>query len=490
MDILIVFVGVLGGIMVGAMPGLTPTMGVALLVPFTFYLSVSEGLTLLGAVYVGSVYGGAITAILVNIPGAPASIATILDGHPMAKKGQPVRAIHLATVSSFVGGVIGVLLLIFFSPALSRLSLSFGPAEQFWVAMFGITIIAALSVGSVIKGLIGGVLGILLSTVGISSITGTPRFTFGLNELIGGVHPIAALIGLFALSQGLCFVEKIFSTNGESETIDLSSKSTSIKEVVAEILKSKKMLGLGTSIGSLIGLIPGAGGQIASLVAYNEAKRASNKKEEFGEGCSHGIITAESANNAMVGTSLIPLLTLGIPGSPTAAVLLGGLLMNGLWPGPGLFDENAAITYTFLYGMLGAQFFLLGIGLFGGKYFGKITQIPSHIMAPAIFIFCVIGSFAIRNNVGDIIVMLVLGVIMYFLQKIDFNPAPIALGLILGEYAEQGLLLAWRDSVAHSSLFSYFMDRPIVILFMVMSVLSVAFTVFWEYKKQKKCEAS
>ena len=472
--------------MVGAMPGLTPTMGVALLVPFTFYLSVSEGLTLLGAVYVGSVYGGAITAILINIPGAPASIATTFDGHPMAKKGQPVRAIHLATISSFIGGVTGVLLLIFFSPLLSQVSLSFGAAEQFWVAVFGITIIAALSIGSIIKGLIGGVFGLFLSTVGISSITGTSRFTFGLSELVGGVHPIAALIGIFALSQGLSFVEEIIKNGGYGEKIQLESKPNSIINAAKEVYNSKKILGLGAMIGSVIGLVPGAGGQISSLVAYNEAKRISTDKDKFGTGCSHGIITSESANNAMVGTSLIPLLTLGIPGSPTAAVLLGGLLMNGLWPGPGLFEENAAITYTFLYGMLGAQFCLIFIGLLGGKYFGRITQIPAHIMAPAIFIFCMVGSFAIRNNVGDILIMLVLGTLMYFLQKCNFSPAPMALGLILGEYAERGLLLAVRDSITSQSLWLYFTERPIVVGLMIMSILSIILTIVWEQKTKTK----
>lgn len=471
--------------MIGAMPGLTPTMGVALLVPFTFYLSVSDGLLLLGAVYVGSVYGGAITAALINIPGVPASIATTFDGHPMAKKGYAVKAIHLATLSSFIGGVVGVLLLLFFSPILSNLSLSFGSAEQFWIAVFGITIIAALSVGSLIKGILGGIFGLFLSTVGISSVTGTARFTFGINELVGGVHPIAALIGIFALAQGLTFVESIFcDDSGRGEKIELNPRANRVMDSVKELFNSKKILALGTSIGSIIGLIPGAGGQISSLVAYNEAKRVSERSDEFGSGCSHGIITTESANNAMVGTSLVPLLTLGIPGSPTAAVLLGGLLMNGLWPGPRLFEEHAEITYTFLFGMVAAQFCLLIIGLAGGRHFGKLSKIPSHLMAPAIIIFCMVGSFAIRNNVGDIIVMLVLGIMMFFLKKVDFDPAPVALGLILGEYAERGLLLAWRDSVVEGSLFMYFLNSPVVVVLMIMSVLSIALTFFWELKKK------
>ncbi|ACB85530.1 tripartite tricarboxylate transporter permease [Natranaerobius thermophilus] len=486
--LLIVAAGVFGGILVGALPGLTPTMGVALLVPFTFYLPAEQGLLMLGSVYVGSVYGGAITAILINIPGAPASIATIMDGHPMANKGEGEKAIHLATLSSFIGGVFGVILLLFFAPALARVSLNFGPAEHFWIAVFGITVIAGLSKGSIWKGIMGGAAGLWLSTIGIGEITGTARFTFESAHLTGGIGLVSMLIGLFAFPQALVFVERLFQSKETRKfNENVFHKSRSFLKGIKDIIKYKKNVIMGSIIGGLVGLVPGAGGQIAGLVAYNEVKRYSPEKDKFGTGHEGGIITTESANNAMVGCSLVPLLTLGIPGSPTAAVLLGGLLMNGLWPGPEMFQENASITYTFILGMVAAQFFMLFIGGFGGRFFKRVMYVSPGIMAPLILVFCVLGSFAERNNFSDVWFMLIVGVLMYFGMKFGFSPAPVGLGFILGEYAERGFLLANRASVSEGSLMLHFLDSPIVIVLMLLTAISIITTAVLEIsKKQKK----
>ncbi|OWZ83751.1 tripartite tricarboxylate transporter permease [Natranaerobius trueperi] len=485
----IVALGVFGGILVGSLPGLTPTMGVALLVPFTFHLSAELGLLMLGSVYVGSVYGGAITAILINIPGAPASIATMLDGHPMANKGEGEKAIHLATIASFVGGIFGVLLLMFFAPFLAQVSLNFGPAEHFWIAVFGITVIAGLSQGSIWKGLIGGAIGLWVSTIGISEITGTSRFTFGFSQLTGGIGLVSALIGLFAFPQAMTFLERTLLNKEKRNNKDnVFKKSRSFLSAINETLGSIKILGLGTFIGSLVGLIPGAGGQVAGLVAYNEARRQSSEKEKFGTGHKDGIIVTESANNAMVGCSLVPLLTLGIPGSPTAAVLLGGLLMNGLWPGPELFQENASVTYTFIFGMMLAQVCMLFIGGFGARFFKKAMYVPPNIMAPLILVLCVIGSFAARNNFGDVWSMLIIGIAMFFGLKLGFSPAPVALGFILGEYAERGFLLASRASVSEGSVILHFLDRPIVIALIILTAISIITTTIFEVKHKQNGE--
>ncbi len=488
-NVLLVFLGVLGGILVGALPGLTPTMGVALLVPFTFHLPPQEGLIMLGSVYVGSVYGGAITAILINIPGAPASIATLFDGHPMARKGEADRAIHLATLASFIGGTVGVLLLLLFAPSLSRVSLNFGPAEHFWVAIFGITVIASLSVGSLWKGLLAGSCGLFLSTVGISEITGVARFTFGSSHLAGGIGIVSCLIGLFALPQAMTFFEQQTpqappkTQVGPGQSILKTHKS--LFQALDNLWRYRIVVGLGSIIGSLVGLIPGAGGQVAGLVAYNEVKRRSKDQEKFGKGCPEGILVTESANNAMVGCSLVPLLTLGIPGSPTAAILLGGLLMNGLWPGPGLFQENASVTYTFILGLLLAQFVMLVIGVVGARLFQRVMTVSHGVMAPLILVLCVIGSFAARNNFSDVLVMVAIGLAMTVGQKAGFSPAPVALGFILGEYAERGLLLAQRASSSTGSLFLHFLDRPIVIVLMGLTALSLVTTAVLEYRRIK-----
>ncbi len=484
--LMLVAAGVFGGILIGALPGLTPTMGVALLVPFTYYLPAEQGLLMLGSVYVGSVYGGAITAILINIPGAPASIATIIDGHPMARKGEGEKAVHLATMSSFIGGVFGVMMLLFFAPALARVSLYFGPAENFWVAIFGISIIAGLSEGSVWKGVIGGALGLWMSTIGISEITGVSRFTFGLAQLSGGIGLVSALIGLFAFPQAMVFVERLCS-NGKVRQLpdNIVHKVSSFFQTLKYGVIYIKNIIMGSIIGGIVGLVPGAGGQIAGLVAYNEVKRYSSEREKFGTGHEGGILATESANNAMVGCSLVPLLTLGIPGSPTAAVLLGGLLMNGLWPGPELFQENAPITYTFILGMVAAQFFMLFIGAMGGRIFKKVMLVPSGVMAPLILIFCVLGAFAQRNNFTDVWLMMLIGLCMYIGLKLGFNPAPVGLGFILGEYAERGLLLANRVSASEGSLLLHFFNSPIVIILMILTAISLITSAIMEFRQKK-----
>jgi putative tricarboxylic transport membrane protein len=425
--VLYLVAGVGFGIIIGAIPGLTPTMGVALLVPMTFKMDPATGLIFLGGIYTGSVYGGSIAAILLNVPGAPASIATMFDGNPMAKQGDGERALYLSVLSSGIGGIFGIILLLLFAPPLAAFSLKFGPAESFWVAIFGITIIASLSDKSIVKGLIGGSIGLVLSTVGISTISGTERFTFGAIGLIGGISLVAALIGMFALSQCLSYIEELYSSDSSKKEIYTQRKKGSLKMALKNIKESLRALSLGSTIGSIVGIVPGAGGQVASLMAYNEAKRSSKKKELFGTGHPEGLIAAESSNNAMVGGSLIPLLTLGIPGSPTAAVLLGGLLIHGLWPGPELFTTYADVSYTFIFGMLIAQLVMVVLGILGGQYFSKVLLVPQHYLVPAIIALCVIGSFATQNSYSDVLIMVALGICMFLLLKVGVSAAALIL---------------------------------------------------------------
>ena len=483
-NLLVLVAGVLGGIIVGALPGLTPTMGVAILVPFTFGMSPEAGLILLGGVYCGSVYAGAITAILFNIPGAPANIATLFDGHPMANQGKGRQAIYYATTASLVGGLVGMVALIVFSPPLAKVSLKFGPAEIFWVAIFGVTIIASLSVGSMIKGMISGALGLLLSTVGMDSVTGSFRYTFDSDILLAGVHIVAGLIGLFALSQVLVYFEQTF-IQPEGTITEVQSEKGMLYKTVVDTFRRFRALGIGSLVGTIIGIVPGAGGQVSALTAYNEAKRWAPQKERdsFGKGNPDGVIACEAANNAMAGGSLIPLFTLGIPGSPTAAVLLGGLMIHGLFPGHELYTLRADVTYTFMVAMILAQFlmFFIGIGITG--YMARILKVPKYFLGPAILSLCIIGTYATRNSMGDVYVMAALGVLMYLGAKLGFSAAAIVLGLILGEIAENGFLLGVRLGAAEGSTVAYFLTRPICIIVILLVLLSAGFAFYLEYKE-------
>jgi len=480
--LLVLFFGVCIGIIVGALPGLTPTMGVALLIPFTFSLTPLDGLILLGGIYCGSVYGGSIPAIMFNVPGAPASVATTFDGYPMAKKGKGRTALELATISSTIGGIFGMMILIFFAPFFANISLQFGPTETFWIALFGVTVIAAISEGSLGKAFIGGGLGIILSCVGISTITGMERFTFGNPSLVGGFHVVSVLIGLFAFPQALKMIKE-YRENRKLEGNHPKSTST-IKKSFRLSIKNVKAMSIGSVLGSIIGIIPGAGGNIASIFAYNEAKRFSKHKEKFGKGHPEGVIASESANNAMVGGSLIPLLTLGIPGSPTAAIFLGGLLIHGIWPGKSLFVDHADVVYPFLGAMILAQFGILILGLLSIGYLSKLSNIPAYIISPIILTFCLIGAYATQNSLFDIYSMVFIGLAMFILEKYGFHPAPIALGFILGPSLEQGLLHGIQIGSANGNALLFFLTGAWNIILITLIAGTILYS-FWTSRRNK-----
>ena len=369
--------GTIGGLILGATPGLSPTMAVALLIPFTFQLEATQGLILLGAAYTSTVAGGAVSAILLKIPGAPANIATALDGHEMAKNGQGAKALHMSFMASGVGGVIGVLLLIFLTPVLAQWALAFGPSHLFWMAILGVTVIGSLDSKSFVKGLLSGCIGLWLSMIGYDDIQGAQRFIFA-DALTGGINIISALIGIFAIPQ----VIEMFAKGRMIASISsLEVEKQSIAASFKETMTYKKALAIGTVCGSVIGLIPGVGGQIAGLLAYDQSKKFSKDKDKFGTGHPEGVIAAESANNAMVGPSLVPLLTLSIPGSPTAAVLLGGLLIHGIFPGTDLFDNHPEVAWTFINSMLIGQILMVIFGIYIASYAAKVAKIPTPIMA-------------------------------------------------------------------------------------------------------------
>ena len=422
------------GITIGCLPGLSAAMGVALLLPVTFGMDPATGLIVLGGIYCGAIFGGSISAILIHTPGTPASAATAIEGYKLTLKGQAAKALTVACFASFCGGLLSCISLYFFSPLLAELAMQFKSPEYFWLSIFGLTIIAGVSSRSLIKGLMSGVLGLLISTIGMDPMEGVERFMFGQPTLYNGVNTTCALIGLFSMSQVLILAEKKIVERAKAAKIKdkMTLSKAEVKRLMPTITRS-------WLIGNILGILPGAGATIACFMGYNEAKRFSKHKEEFGNGSIEGVAGSESANNAVTGGSLIPTLTLGIPGESVTAVLMGGLIIHGLQPGPELFTTYADMTYTFFAGFVLVQFAMLIIGLWGSKIFAHIARLSDRILIPSIFVLCVVGSYAIHNNFDEVIIMFVFGIIGYLVRKFDMNAAAIVLGLILGPIGENGL---------------------------------------------------
>ena len=422
------------GIVIGCLPGLSAAMGVALLLPMTFSMDASTGLIVLGGIYCGAIFGGSISAILIHTPGTPASAATALDGYELTKQGKAGKALAVSCFSSFCGGLLSCVSLYFFAPLLAQLAMKFRQPEYFWLSIFGLTIIAGVSTKSMLKGLMSGALGLLISTIGMDPMNGVPRFMFGQDSLYEGINVTCALIGLFSMSQALILAEKAIVKRQDATKVKdrMVISGTEVKQITPTILR-------GWIIGNIIGILPGAGASIACFMSYNTNKQLSKHGSEFGTGSIEGVAASESANNAVTGGSLIPMLTLGIPGESVTAILMGGLIIQGLQPGADLFTKYAPMTYTFFAGFVLVQFFMLGIGLLGCKGFAKIAKLSDAILIPCIIVLCIVGSFAIRKIYADVVIMMIFGVLGYLVRKFELNNAAIVLALILGPLGEKGL---------------------------------------------------
>jgi len=470
------FIGVGAGIVVGALPGLTATMAVAILVPLSFGMNPVSAFALLLGIYVGAVYGGSIPAILIKTPGTPAACATIFDGYPLCQKGKAGTTLAWATISSAIGGCIGVLFLVSLSPLITKFALSFSAPEYFGLAVFGLTIIISISGEDLIKGLVAGFLGILISTIGLDPIRGIPRFTFNQIYLLGGIPLISALIGLFAVSEVLSNTEKIFQ---KVHIIKQKIKITLPKW--SEIKHNGGLIIRSGIIGTFIGALPGAGADIAAFVAYNDAKRNSKTPERFGKGAIEGVISAETANNAVTGGAMIPLLSLAIPGDAVTAVLLGALMIHGLRPGPLLLTENPEIVYSFFASLFMANVFLIFLGLLGARYFVKVLYLSKKLLMPIILILCIVGSYAVSNNLFDVKLTLIFGILGYAMQKLNFPIAPVVLGIVLGPIAEVSMRQALIMS--HGN-YAIFFIRPISVILLILSVTFLY--ISFKQRKSKK----
>lgn len=467
LNLLGLIVGVLVGIAFGCMPGLSVNMGLALLFPLAFTFHGIGGILMLLGIYCGAIYGGSISAILLKTPGTPASVATTLDGYPMATKlRQPGRALGLSTLASTFGGIFSTVCLILLAPQLAKVALQFSKPEYFALAIFGLSIITSVSSGSVIKGIMGGLLGLFLATVGIDAMTGTIRFTLDTTYLLGGVSFIPILIGVFAFAQVLGSIEDYYHNERSEQhmVIDrLLPSLADIKRVFVTLVRS-------SFIGTFIGCVPGTGGDIASFVSYDQAKRWSKHSANFGNGEPEGICASEAGNNAVSGGAFIPVLTLGIPGDGATAIMMGALMVQGLQPGPLLFVEKAPDVYAIFIGLLLANIIMGIMGFSLIRLFTKVVNVPLHILLPIIVMMTFVGTYSYNNSLNDVYLMVVSGFIGYFLNKLGFSMSAIIIGIILGSMAEQNFV---GSLIMSDGNFSIFYTRPLCLFFLATAVLSL-----------------
>ena len=473
--------GTMAGILIGAMPGLSVNMGIALLFPMTFAFNGVGGILMLLGVYCGAIYGGSISAILLKTPGTPASAATTLDGYPMAVTlKQPGRALGLSTFASLSGGIFSSLCLIILSPQLAKLALQFSKAEYFALAIFGISIITSVSSVSVLKGLIGGILGLFIATIGVDALTGKLRFTGGSVYLMGGISFVPVLIGLFAFSQVLASIEDFYGKSYEKHNVSIKRVFPTVqdlKRVAVTVIRS-------SCIGTFIGCVPGTGGDIASFISYDQAKRWSKYKENFGNGEPEGICAPEAGNNAVSGGAMIPMLTLGIPGDGATAIMMGAFMVQGLQPGPLLFTEHASSIYQIFIGLLLAN---VVMGIFGFsliRLFVKVINVPKEILLSVVCVLTFVGSYSYNNSINDVFIMVFFGFLGYFLNKLQFSMSAIVIGIILGGMAETNFRGALIMSGGHMDIF---IKSPICAAFLIISFFSLLSPLYMPlFKKLKR----
>ena len=474
--LILLLAATIGGVIIGAMPGLNATTGAALLLPFTITMDPVPAIAILTTIYCAATFAGAITAILINTPGTSASATTCLDGYPLAQRGEAGRALGMATVASTFGGIISVICLMLAAPLMARMAYNFAPPEYFALTVFGISMLATIGDGTPMRNIIGGALGVLLATVGKDLLTTVERFTFGFNELSEGIGFVPVMIGIFGISELLVQADRLNTKHQliQMKAIKLPSRED-YRRVWRTILRS-------SGIGTFIGILPAEGATVASMIGYNEARRWSKNPEEFGKGSVEGIAGSEAANNSATGGAMVPTLALGIPGSPTAAVILAGLMVHGLQPGPTMFTEQANFAYTIFWAMLLVNVTFIFVGLFGAKLFARVTFVPVQILWPIVFAFSIIGAYALDQAMLDVYIALASGVVGFFMRRFGFSVVPLAIGLILGGMLEKRL---GQSLIMLDDQWWLMFTRPLTLLFFVLTVLALFGPSLWRLFKQR-----
>lgn len=470
------FIGTAAGVIVGALPGLGPSIGITLLIPFTYNMPPELSMLLLVALYMAAEYGGSVSAILLSTPGTAAAAATAIDGYAMTRKGLASESLAVSLNASCVGGLVGAFALLLLAEPLAAVALQFGPAAYFSVGLFGLTSVASLSSGSLVKGLLAGALGLALASVGIDPISGVPRFTFGVPEMFEGIPFLTALIGLFAVSEAFSLAE-----GGKGEKHGMGAKVRFALLSLTQWRKLGSTIASGSIIGTLLGILPGVGGNIACWVSYDFARRRHKNPEGFGKGEPAGVAAPESANNATVGGAMIPLMALGVPGSPTTAVLVGALILHGLRPGPELFASEPVLVSTVLWGLAFSSIVLLLVGSLLLPVWSWVLRLSNSVIAVGIGVMAMLGAFALRNLMFDVYMTLAFGVLGYILKKFKIPMAPIILAMVLGYLVETNYRTALVTS--HGD-YSIFVTSPLSLLFLVLSVLSLLLPLWKKFKSR------
>ena len=483
--IFLMFVGVAVGIVFGALPGLSATMAIALFLPVTYAMASSDAMTLLMALFIGAISGGLISAILLRIPGTPSSVATCFDGHPMVAKGQAAKALGAGVVFSFLGTIFSTVLLMFLAPQIAKVAINFGPYEFFSIAIFSLTMIATLSSGNMVKGIAAGVLGFMFSTVGTDAIESTQRFTFGSTNLKSGFDMLAVMVGLFAVGEIIAAAETSRQKSEEVVTQPsmrgIKGFGFTMKEFVSQLPNALRsgLIGMG------IGILPGIGGGTSNMLAYTVAKNSDKHPEEFGTGRLDGVVASETANNATIGGAMVPLLTLGIPGDTTTAMLLGALTLHNLNPGPLLFETQASVVYGIFAAMLISSVIMLFMEFFGLRVFVKLLSIPKYILLPCIFVLCVIGAYNLKNNMSQVIACIMFGVIGFAFKKFEIPSTPFILGFILGPLAEQNYR---RGLMRTNGSFVPFLTSPISAVFLGIALFVILLAATKPLRQKRKAQ--
>jgi putative tricarboxylic transport membrane protein len=463
--------GCLLGLVVGMIPGMTISTGIIIVLPLTFVLPPDISIALLLGLYVSGMTGGSFSAILLNIPGTPSASATALDGHPLAARGEAGRALGIAISASFAGGLFSFACLYFIAPLLADLALKFQAPDLFSLVFFGLTIICSFTARSLVKGLLSAVIGLMIVTIGQDPMMGTQRFTFGEVNLIAGIHFLTALIGLFAIPQ---LVDNFAGNARDAGREVARAKIRSVLPSLADLKRIRLPVCVGAPVGAFLGILPGAGGPIAAFISYDYAKKLNKRPETFGKGAPEGIAAPESSNNAVTGGALIPMMTLGIPGDPVTAILIGALLIHGLAPGPLLFLERGDFAYGVIFSFFWANIFNIVIALIGLRLLVKVLAIPKTLLMPTIAILCVIGSYALRNNFFDVWVMFGFGMLGLAMRWLDMPVVPLLLALVLGRPLEEHLRASLISSQGDISVF---FTRPFSVFFLCLAAVSV----FWSF---------
>lgn len=468
--LLVLLVSTLGGVVIGALPGLNATNGAALLLPFTLSMEAIPAIASLVAIYCSATFAGAITAILINTPGTPASATTCLDGYPLAQRGEAGRALGLAVVSSTIGGVLSVICLMIAAPLLARMAYQFTPPEYFALTLFGMSMLASIGEGSPLKNLISGTFGVFLALVGVDMLTSVERFTFGSHDLYDGIGFVPVMIGIFGISE---LIVQASSLDKRKERVSMKAVQLPTRDDYRQVWKT---ILRSSGIGIFIGILPAEGATVASMIGYNEAKRWSKTPEQFGKGAIEGIAGSEAANNAATGGAMVPTLALGIPGSATAAVILAGLMVHGIRPGPSMFTEQANFAYTIFWSMMLVNLLFLVVGLTGAKIFARITLIPTQVLWPCVFMVSIVGAYALDQSMFDVGVVLISGIIGFFMRRYGFSVVPLAIGLILGEMLEQRL---GQSMVMLDEKWWLMFTRPLALFFFCLTIAALFGPVLW-----------